>query len=233
MPRSTRFATARAGGAVSRSAGQQEWSRRAAESRRRAAHSHRQPDLALPATEHLGRADGGAGRVRGGTTRRAPRHTQPQFGPKVAALARRLVHGALPQRARLDAAHVAVAAVNGMDFLLNWNFRHLANAALRWKDSKLYTGTPQPSRQSSVREKYSNSRHFPTRSVRSWSLNSRVVSLARPTMDLPTTICSPWLTGFLWNSIGASNPDGGAALVPHTSARRKVKRRKRSRAAGG
>jgi len=57
-----------------------------------------------------------------------------QFGRDVAALARRLVRsGALPPKARLDAAHVAVAAVNGMDYLLTWNLRHLANAALRGK----------------------------------------------------------------------------------------------------
>ena len=41
--------------------------------------------------------------------------------------------GTLPPKARLDAAHVAVAAVNGMDYLLTWNLRHLANAALRGK----------------------------------------------------------------------------------------------------
>src|SRR5262245_14911745 len=34
---------------------------------------------------------------------------------------------ALPPRARVDAAHVAVAAVHGMAFLLTWNCRHLAN----------------------------------------------------------------------------------------------------------
>ncbi len=41
--------------------------------------------------------------------------------------------GTLPPKARLDAVHVAVAAVNGMDYLLTWNLRHLANAALRGK----------------------------------------------------------------------------------------------------
>ena len=57
-----------------------------------------------------------------------------QFGPAVGALARRLMQrGTLPPKARLDAAHVAVAAVNGMDYLLTWNLRHLANAALRGK----------------------------------------------------------------------------------------------------
>lgn len=41
--------------------------------------------------------------------------------------------GALPTKARLDALHVAAAAVNGMNYLLTWNLRHLANAALRGK----------------------------------------------------------------------------------------------------
>lgn len=55
-----------------------------------------------------------------------------QFGREVAALAKRLMQpGPLPPKARLDAVHVAVAAVNGMDYLLTWNLRHLANAALR------------------------------------------------------------------------------------------------------
>ncbi len=40
---------------------------------------------------------------------------------------------ALPARARADAAHVAVSAVHGMDFLLTWNCRHLANGALAAK----------------------------------------------------------------------------------------------------
>lgn len=41
--------------------------------------------------------------------------------------------GALPTKARLDAVHVAIAAANGMDYLLTWNLRHLANAAIRGK----------------------------------------------------------------------------------------------------
>jgi hypothetical protein len=34
----------------------------------------------------------------------------------------------LPVKAATDSLHVAVAAVNGMDFLLTWNCTHLANA---------------------------------------------------------------------------------------------------------
>ncbi len=37
----------------------------------------------------------------------------------------------LPARAAADALHVAVAAVHGMDYLLTWNVRHIANAETR------------------------------------------------------------------------------------------------------
>lgn len=47
-------------------------------------------------------------------------------------LAQVLISGhALPSRARVDALHVAVAATHGMDYLVTWNCRHIANAALR------------------------------------------------------------------------------------------------------
>ncbi len=47
-------------------------------------------------------------------------------------LGKRLVAGIpLPVKARADALHIAVAAVNGMDYLLTWNCAHIANAALR------------------------------------------------------------------------------------------------------
>jgi hypothetical protein len=50
----------------------------------------------------------------------------------VAGLARALVAGhAVPANAAVDAVHIAVAAVNGMDFLLTWNCTHIANAATR------------------------------------------------------------------------------------------------------
>ena len=51
--------------------------------------------------------------------------------PDVAALAAQLERAlSLPARARIDAAHLAVAAVHGMAFLLTWNCRHLANGTL-------------------------------------------------------------------------------------------------------
>jgi hypothetical protein len=40
---------------------------------------------------------------------------------------------ALPLKARVDALHIAVAACEGMDFVLTWNFKHIANAQLAGK----------------------------------------------------------------------------------------------------
>jgi hypothetical protein len=45
----------------------------------------------------------------------------------VALQARLMSHCGLPPRATVDAAHVAIAAVHGMQFLLTWNFAHLVN----------------------------------------------------------------------------------------------------------
>jgi hypothetical protein len=42
-----------------------------------------------------------------------------------------LADAAVPAEAEEDALHIAIAAVNGMDYLLTWNFRHIANAAVR------------------------------------------------------------------------------------------------------
>ncbi len=47
-------------------------------------------------------------------------------------LARRLLdQGAVPQQAAADAAHIAIAVTSGVDYLVTWNFRHIANAAMR------------------------------------------------------------------------------------------------------
>jgi len=42
-----------------------------------------------------------------------------------------LKQGALPQRAEADALHIAIAAVHGVEHLVTWNCRHIANARLR------------------------------------------------------------------------------------------------------
>ena len=42
-----------------------------------------------------------------------------------------VVPGALPEKAGVDAVHIAAAAVEECDFLLTWNFRHIANVRFR------------------------------------------------------------------------------------------------------
>jgi len=37
----------------------------------------------------------------------------------------------VPQNAVQDALHIAVASVNRIDYLLTWNYKHIANAAMR------------------------------------------------------------------------------------------------------
>ena len=52
--------------------------------------------------------------------------------PEAEDLARRLLDlGAVPREAAADAAHIAIAVTNGVEYLVTWNFRHIANAAMR------------------------------------------------------------------------------------------------------
>jgi hypothetical protein len=51
--------------------------------------------------------------------------------PEVAELASSiLAAGKIPRKAATDAAHIAIAAMHGMDFLVTWNCAHIANAAI-------------------------------------------------------------------------------------------------------
>ena len=51
--------------------------------------------------------------------------------PEAVALAKTLVaRGAFSEKAKEDALHVAIATVSGIDFLLTWNCRHIANAEI-------------------------------------------------------------------------------------------------------
>ncbi len=53
---------------------------------------------------------------------------------EVRALGKALVaEGAIPSAAEIDAYHIAIAAVNGMEYLLTWNCTHIANAVMRAK----------------------------------------------------------------------------------------------------
>ncbi|MFQ5605939.1 MAG: type II toxin-antitoxin system VapC family toxin [bacterium] len=47
-------------------------------------------------------------------------------------LAKELITGIpLLEKAKIDALHIAVATIHGMDYLLTWNCRHIANATYR------------------------------------------------------------------------------------------------------
>ncbi len=54
--------------------------------------------------------------------------------PEALTLAQELVSvGAVPTQAAEDALHIAIAVTNGVEYLLTWNHRHLANPAMRTK----------------------------------------------------------------------------------------------------
>jgi len=38
--------------------------------------------------------------------------------------------GVIPQKAAADAAHIAIASKNNIDYLLTWNCKHIANAEI-------------------------------------------------------------------------------------------------------
>ena len=56
---------------------------------------------------------------------------QLEISEAVGTLAAQLVQsGAIPQKAATDAAHISVAAVHEMDYLLTWNYTHIANTEI-------------------------------------------------------------------------------------------------------
>ena len=55
-----------------------------------------------------------------------------EISEEATALAKDLIRiGPLPERAEIDALHIAIAVTNQVDYLLTWNCTHLANATLR------------------------------------------------------------------------------------------------------
>jgi len=55
-----------------------------------------------------------------------------ELSPDAVVLAKTIVNrGLIPEEYAEDALHVAVCAVNGVEYLLTWNCRHLANAIRR------------------------------------------------------------------------------------------------------
>jgi predicted nucleic acid-binding protein len=59
----------------------------------------------------------------------------------VAELAGELVDlGIVPKKVASDALHIAVASVHEVDYLVTWNFKHIANPFLRERIRDLVTG---------------------------------------------------------------------------------------------
>jgi predicted nucleic acid-binding protein len=57
-----------------------------------------------------------------------------ELTPEAGRLAREILgQGGMPAKAYVDAVHVALTAVHGLDYLLTWNCSHIANAAMRGK----------------------------------------------------------------------------------------------------
>jgi hypothetical protein len=55
-----------------------------------------------------------------------------ELTPECRDLAKKLLtQGPIPRKASLDALHIAIAVIHGMEFLVTWNCAHIANAAMR------------------------------------------------------------------------------------------------------
>lgn len=61
--------------------------------------------------------------------------------PGATELAEQLVqNGPLPSKAEVDALHIGVATVHGMEYLLTWNCKHIANARMRSQIERICRG---------------------------------------------------------------------------------------------
>ena len=47
--------------------------------------------------------------------------------------------GIIPESVSSDALHIAIAAVHGVDYLVTWNFKHIANPFIRERIRKVVT----------------------------------------------------------------------------------------------
>lgn len=61
-----------------------------------------------------------------------------EITPDALDLANQLVlEAAIPQKAIADALHIATAVTSGINFLLTWNCKHIANATMRSKIERI------------------------------------------------------------------------------------------------
>jgi hypothetical protein len=50
----------------------------------------------------------------------------------------------VPEKAKIDALHIAVASVHGMDYLVSWKCTHVANAGMRGRIEAIWVGRTTP-----------------------------------------------------------------------------------------
>lgn len=63
------------------------------------------------------------------------------LNPSVLDLAEQFLERSnLPAKADVDAVHIAAATVHGMDYLLTWNCKHIANAQIQRKLAEISLG---------------------------------------------------------------------------------------------
>lgn len=61
-----------------------------------------------------------------------------QMNNEVTDLTRKIIFAKIvPEKYAEDAIHIAIAAIHGIDYLLTWNCRHIANAEIRKNISEL------------------------------------------------------------------------------------------------
>ena len=69
----------------------------------------------------------------------ARRHCAANASADADGLARGLLDSeAVPREAAADAAHIPIAVTNGVEYLVTWNFRRIANAAMRVRIERTY-----------------------------------------------------------------------------------------------
>ena len=79
--------------------------------------------------EEIGQGDTLAAQTRLALIRDVP---SLKLSDEAAQLAEQLIsHGAVPKGSEEDALHIGIAAAQGTDYLLTWNFKHINNAEMK------------------------------------------------------------------------------------------------------
>lgn len=81
--------------------------------------------------DEISRGDPDAAAARTEAVAHAPLLELPDEAMELAE--RYLSHINIPRHSRIDAFHISVAVVNGMDFIVSWNFHHIANVFVKEK----------------------------------------------------------------------------------------------------